>query len=197
VYDAKTQQKFFYEDCCFNLVENVLEGFNGTVFAYGQTGCGKSYTMQGPRDADAEGRGVIPNSFSHIFDTVKASTEVQYLIHCSYLEIYQEEIKDLLADPSKFVKGKPAKCDLKEDPQKGVFVKGLTDVVVKDEAELSAVLDRGVALRTVASTQMNDESSRSHSIFTIIVEMSSTYYVLLFFLFSCLSLSLLLPACIL
>ena len=130
--------------------------------------------MQGPRDAGPDGRGVIPNSFSHIFDTVKASTEVEYLIHCSYLEIYQEEIKDLLAEPSKTQgKSKAPKCDLKEDPQKGVFVKGLTDVMVKNEEELSKVLDRGVALRTVAETKMNDESSRSHSIFTIVIEMSS------------------------
>ena len=92
-YDENTQQKFFYEDCCFQLVENVLEGFNGTVFAYGQTGCGKSWTMQGPADtSDPELKGVIPNSFSHIFDTVKASTEVEYLIHVSYLEIYNEAI---------------------------------------------------------------------------------------------------------
>ena len=174
-YDENTQQKFFYEDCCFQLVENVLEGFNGTVFAYGQTGCGKSWTMQGPADtSDPELKGVIPNSFSHIFDTVKASTEVEYLIHVSYLEIYNEEIKDLLVDPKKVDKKKGVlKCDVKEDPQKGVFVKNLTDVMVKDEQELQKVLDQGVALRTVAETKMNDNSSRSHSIFSIVIEMSS------------------------
>lgn len=170
VYDANTLQKVFYEDCCFALVENVLEGFNGTIFAYGQTGCGKSHTMQGPSTSDPEMRGVIPNSFAHIFDTVIASTDVEYLIHCSYLEIYNEEIKDLLAPPSN---KKPVKCDLKEDPNKGVFVKNLTDVMVKDEDELAKVLDRGVALRTTAETKMNEASSRSHSIFTIVVEMSS------------------------
>ena len=71
-YDDKTQQKLFYEDCCFSLVENVLEGFNGTVFAYGQTGCGKSFTMQGPNNAGSDMRGVTPNSFVHIFDALSS-----------------------------------------------------------------------------------------------------------------------------
>ena len=114
-------------------------------------------------------RGVIPNSFSHIFDTVKASTEVQYLIRCSYLEIYNEEIKDLLGNH----KNKDVKCDIKEDPTKGIFVKGLTDVVVDTEEQLMAMLEKGISLRTVAATQMNAESSRSHSIFTVVVEMST------------------------
>jgi hypothetical protein len=172
-YDDQTQQKGFYEDCCFSLVENVLEGFNGTVFAYGQTGCGKSYTMQGPADAGPDGRGVTPNAFVHIFDAVKASTDVQYLIHCSYLEIYQEVIKDLLVDIKSINKTNPVKCDVKQDPDKGVFVSNLTKRTVKSEDELQKALDDGVSLRTVASTEMNAESSRSHSIFTIVVEMSS------------------------
>ncbi len=152
-------------------MENVLEGFNATVFAYGQTGCGKSYTMQGPANAGPEGRGVIPNAFVHVFDAVKASTEVQYLIHCSYLEIYNEEIRDLLVSPKD---KNPPKCDVKEDPGKGVFVKNLIKKAVKSELELQSVFDSGVSNRTVASTNMNDESSRSHSIFTIVIEMSMT-----------------------
>ena len=166
-YDEHTQQRNFYEESCFGIVESVLEGFNGTIFAYGQTGCGKSFTMQGP-PGGPEMRGVIPNSFSHIFDSVKASSEVQYLIRCSYLEIYNEEIKDLLGNQKD-----PTKCDIKEDPQKGVFVKGLTDVVVDTEDQLMAMLEKGISFRTVAATQMNAESSRSHSIFTVVVEMSS------------------------
>eukprot|EP00605_Chrysophyceae_sp_TOSAG23-4_P002376 GSChrysophyteH1.ASY1.ANO1.2628.1 assembled CDS len=150
-YDDKTEQKGFYEDCCFALVENVLEGFNGTVFAYGQTGCGKSYTMQGPAGAGPDGRGVTPNAFVHIFDAVKASSD-----------IYQEVIKDLLVDPKAAAKN-----------PKGVFVSNLTKRTVKSEVELQKALDDGVDLRTVASTEMNAESSRSHSIFTIVVEMSA------------------------
>ena len=168
-YDEHTQQRNFYEESCFGLVENVLEGFNGTIFAYGQTGCGKSWTMQGP-PSPPELRGVIPNSFAHIFESVKASKDVEFLIRCSYLEIYNEEIKDLFVINPKTA----PKCELKEDPGKGVFVKNLTDIVVESEADMQAALDRGLLLRTVAATQMNENSSRSHSIFTIVVEMSST-----------------------
>ena len=132
-------------------------------------GCGKSFTMQGPtQNLAPEMRGVIPNSFSHIFECVKASTDVEYLIRCSYLEIYNEEVKDLLGNVKT-----PVKCELKEDPQKGVFVKGLTDVIVETEDQLMAMLDKGLSVRTTASTQMNAESSRSHSIFTVVVEMST------------------------
>jgi kinesin family protein 3/17 len=168
-YDENTQQRNFYEECCFSMIESVLEGFNGTIFAYGQTGCGKSFTMQGP-NSTPELRGVIPNSFTHIFDTVRASTDVEYLIRCSYLEIYNEEIKDLLGGHNK---KDNAKCELKEDPQRGVFVKGLTDVVVETEEQMSAMLEKGLSYRTTSATLMNAESSRSHSIFTIVVEMSS------------------------
>jgi hypothetical protein len=133
------------------------------------SGCGKSFTMQGPtQNPTPDMRGVIPNSFSHIFEQVKASTDVEYLIRCSYLEIYNEEVKDLLGNQKV-----PTKCELKEDPQKGVFVKGLTDVVVETEDQLMAMLDKGLSVRTTASTQMNAESSRSHSIFSVVVEMST------------------------
>lgn len=167
VYDENTQQRIFYDESCFNLVENVLEGFNATIFAYGQTGCGKSWTMQGPTNPP-ELHGVIPNSFSHLFDHIDSTDNVEFLVRCSYLEIYNEEIKDLLSDPKSKLK-----CELKEDPQKGVFVKNLTDVVVESKVDLQKMLDKGLACRTVAATLMNDNSSRSHSIFTIVVEMST------------------------
>jgi hypothetical protein len=91
VYDENTIQRSFYDESCSGLVQNVLEGFNGTIFAYGQTGCGKTFTMQGP--PGPEMRGVIPNSFSHIFDFVKASQGVEFLVRCSYLEIYNEVVR--------------------------------------------------------------------------------------------------------
>ena len=167
-YDENTQQKFFYEESCFNIIESSLEGFNSTIFAYGQTGCGKSFTMQGPSNAGDDMKGVIPNSFAHIFQFIKASTDVEFLIRCSYLELYNEEIRDLLCNPKN-----QTKCELKEDAQKGIFVKNLTDVVVESKEDLEAMFDKGLGNRTVASTLMNSESSRSHSIFTIIIEMTT------------------------
>eukprot|EP01032_Pedospumella_encystans_P039242 gene39242-biopygen24563 len=167
-YDENTQQRIFYDESCFGVIEGTLEGFNSTIFAYGQTGCGKSFTMQGPSTTIENLKGVTPNSFSHIFQFVKASKDIEFLIRCSYLELYNEEIKDLLSNAKP-----PPKCELKEDPQKGIYVKGLTDVVVESAEDLNNMLDRGLKARTVASTNMNAESSRSHSIFTIIVEMNT------------------------
>lgn len=166
-YDRDTVQKNFYDESCSNIIESVLEGFNGTIFAYGQTGCGKSFTMQGKEEPEL--RGVIPNAINHIFEFVNAMNDNnnQYLVYCSYLEIYMEDLTDLLADKQ------GVKLDIKEDPAKGIYVKGLSTHVVKNDREMNACLDKGMACRHVAATNMNAESSRSHSIFTINVEMSS------------------------
>ena len=97
--------------------QGVLEGYNGTIFAYGQTGCGKSFSMQGIHDPPTQ-RGIIPRSFEHIFEAIDASENMKYLVHASYLEIYNEEIRDLLGTDAK------KKLDLKEHPDKGVYVPG-------------------------------------------------------------------------
>lgn len=167
VYDHNSTQRGLYDETAYPLVESVMEGYNGTMFAYGQTGCGKTFTMQG-KESPPELRGVIPNSFDHIFENIKIATKKEFLVRVAYLEIYNEEIRDLLgADPHK-------KCDLKEDPERGVFVKGLTDVVVDSVSAIDSVMNAGNKNRTVGATLMNAESSRSHSIFTVIIEMSET-----------------------
>lgn len=127
-----------------------------------------SFTMQGPSTSDEEMRGVIPNSFYHIFQFVKATKNVEFLIRCSYLELYNEEIRDLLTNQKN-----PPKCELKEDNNKGVYVKGLSDVVVESPDDLVKMFDRGLTNRTTASTNMNSESSRSHSVFSVVIEMST------------------------
>ena len=101
----------------------MLEGYNGTVFAYGQTGCGKSFTMQGIK-SPASQRGIIPRSFEHIFEVIDSSENMKYLVHAAYLEIYNEEIRDLLGTESK------KKLELKEHPDKGVHVPGNTIVSI-------------------------------------------------------------------
>ncbi len=95
VYFIDNTTKQIYEDICFSLVRGVLEGYNGTVFAYGQTGCGKSYTMMGVEDPP-ENRGIIPRAFQHIFDHIGVNTSVKYLVRASYLEIYNEEVSMIL-----------------------------------------------------------------------------------------------------
>lgn len=125
--------------------------------------------MQGDA-SNADLRGVMPNAFSHIFEYIKGTKGVQFLIRCSYLEIYNEEIKDLLCHHDK---AHTIKYDIRDDPQKGVYVQNLTNVVVDTEEQMMAQLEKGLQWRTVAETLMNDKSSRSHSIFTIIIEMST------------------------
>ena len=94
-----------YDECAFGLVESVLEGYNGTMFAYGQTGCGKTHTMMGPAASldpactpeMQEGRGIIPRAVRHIFSFIDAADKgIKFLVRCSYLEIYNENILDLL-----------------------------------------------------------------------------------------------------
>ena len=88
-YGIDSDTSSIYEDIAYNLVEGVIEGYNGTVFAYGQTGCGKSFTMQGIPDQ----RGLIPRSFEHIFESISVTERTKFLVRASYLEIYNEDIR--------------------------------------------------------------------------------------------------------
>ncbi|XP_071954651.1 kinesin-II 95 kDa subunit-like [Antedon mediterranea] len=165
VYDWNSIQKALYDETFRPLVESVLNGFNGTIFAYGQTGTGKTYTMEGVR-GDVEKRGVIPNSFDHIFTHIARSQDQQYLVRASYLEIYQEEIRDLLA------KDQSKRLDLKERADTGVYVKDLSSFVTKSIKEIEHVMNVGNTNRSVGATNMNEHSSRSHAIFIITIECS-------------------------
>ena len=165
VYFVDSTTEAIYSEMAFPLVDSVLDGFNGTVFAYGQTGCGKSYTMMGVRDPATQ-LGVIPRTFEHIFDRAATTSSVKYLLHASYLEIYNEEVRDLLGKEVK------RKMELKEHPLKGVYVQGLSKHRVGNIPSLEKVLDLGSRNRSVGETLMNVDSSRSHSIFTIEIESS-------------------------
>ncbi|CAL1575455.1 unnamed protein product [Knipowitschia caucasica] len=167
VFDCSSTQREVYDDAVRPLVESVLNGFNGTVFAYGQTGTGKTHTMQGdPMDPDH--RGVIPNSFQHVFTQISRTQNQKYLVRSSYLEIYQEEIRDLLR------KDNSRKLELKESSDYGVYVKDLSSVVTKNALEIEHVMRLGDQSRSVGFTNMNERSSRSHAIFLITVECSET-----------------------
>lgn len=165
VYDWNSKQIDLYDETFRPLVDSVLLGFNGTIFAYGQTGTGKTYTMEGVRN-DPERRGVIPNSFEHIFTHISRSQNQQYLVRASYLEIYQEEIRDLLS------KDQHHRLELRERPDTGVYVKDLSSFVTKSVREIENVMNVGNQNRSVGATNMNEHSSRSHAIFVITVECS-------------------------
>lgn len=165
VYGWSSSQRDVYDDAVRPLVESVLRGFNGTIFAYGQTGTGKTYTMEGV-SKDPDRRGVIPNSFQHIFTQISRTQNQKYLVRSSYLEIYQEEIRDLLC------KDNNKKLELKESPDFGVYVRDLSSVVTKNATEIEHVMNIGNQSRSVGFTNMNERSSRSHAIFVITVECS-------------------------
>ncbi len=155
-----------FDDTARGIVDSVIEGYNGTVFAYGQTGAGKTFTMEGVEDPP-EYRGIIANSFSHIFDTIEhTSAQKVFLVQVSMMEIYNEQIRDLIGrDPKQAL-------DLKDSKDRGVYVKNLTFITVKNLQDVDKVLKAGRKNRSVASTMMNQESSRSHSIITIRIETS-------------------------
>lgn len=164
VYDTTCTQENIYEETASEILEGVMSGYNGTVFCYGQTGAGKSHTMCGPEGAPEELEGLLPRCFKHVFQTIQSEGQgVKFLVRASYLEIYNEEVRDLLSK-------QPQKVELKDHPTMGVYVKDLSAFVVKGVEELFQVLDAGLKNRSVGATLMNTQSSRSHSIFSITVE---------------------------
>eukprot|EP01082_Thalassiosira_pseudonana_P012027 g9840.t1 g9840 contig4:695820-698217(-) len=169
VFSQKSSQRHIYDVCAAPVVQSVLEGFNGTVFCYGQTGAGKTHTMEGLNEP-SELKGIIPNTFEHIFDHIALNgSKDKYLVRASYFEIYNEEIKDLLLS-----KPQTGGLELKESADSGVYVKDLTSTVVKSVDEIDTILQKGKKNRSVGATLMNACSSRSHSVFTIIIECCST-----------------------
>ncbi|XP_058813246.1 osmotic avoidance abnormal protein 3 [Topomyia yanbarensis] len=174
-YAATTEN--IYSDICYPLVESVLEGYNATIFAYGQTGCGKSHTMQGTTynlaaadPNNANNIGIIPRSFEHVFEAIAVASDMRYLVLASYLEIYNETIRDLLQPSSAGATG----LAIKEVPGEGVTVQGLSMHTIHGMKECIELLEAGAKNRIVGATLMNIESSRSHSIFTISLEQMST-----------------------
>ena len=162
VFDETCRQVEVYTESCAPVVEQVLEGYNGTVFAYGQTGTGKTHSMEGVA-GDAELKGIIPRVFEHVFDAIATIESKEFLVRASYLEIYNEDIRDLLKKDEK-------KLELKDSADSGVYVKDLSSFIVKSVAECDRIFQVGTKNRTVGATAMNAGSSRSHSIFTLVVE---------------------------
>ncbi|ORY32865.1 kinesin motor domain-domain-containing protein [Naematelia encephala] len=146
------------------LVDKAMNGFNSTIFAYGQTGSGKSFTMTG---TDAE-LGIIPCAVDGVFDAITAEADRAYLLRVSYIEIYNETLRDLL----NFKKG-PLKDDEKPaiHTSKGkVYVEPLVEEIVSTPREIIDLLEKGNAGRRVGTTDWNERSSRSHVVFTLVIE---------------------------
>ncbi|KAI3474061.1 hypothetical protein Pfo_028849 [Paulownia fortunei] len=175
VFGPKAQQRSIYDQAISPIVSEVLEGFNCTVFAYGQTGTGKTYTMEGGmRNKGGElpvEAGIIPRAVRQIFDTLEAQN-ADYSMKVTFSELYNEEITDLLApeDQLKSTEDRQKKpISLMEDGKGSVIVRGLEEEAVYSANEIYSLLERGAARRRTADTLLNKRSSRSHSIFTITV----------------------------
>ena len=169
VYPPDSEQELIYKQTAKPILDSVLEGYNGTIFAYGQTGTGKTFTMEGVNDPPHL-KGIIPRCFQEVFESIlsQGRENLEFLVRASYLEIYNEEIRDLLS------KNPHNKLDLKESPDSGVYVRELTSYVVKTTRECDKLRDFGAKNRHVGATAMNQDSSRSHSIYTITVESCET-----------------------
>uniref|UniRef100_A0A1B6CIN5 Kinesin-like protein n=1 Tax=Clastoptera arizonana TaxID=38151 RepID=A0A1B6CIN5_9HEMI len=166
IFDTDSKQVDVYNETARPIVEKVLAGYNGTILAYGQTGTGKTFTMEGNRN-EPELKGIIPNSFAHIFGHIaKANEDTKFLVRVQYFEIYNEEIRDLLTNNS-------SKLEVKERPDVGVFIKDLTSRVVYNAGDMDRIMCAGNKNRVVGATAMNSESSRSHAIFSITIETST------------------------
>ncbi|XP_011847405.1 PREDICTED: chromosome-associated kinesin KIF4A isoform X1 [Mandrillus leucophaeus] len=161
VFDPSTEQEEVFNTAVAPLIKGVFKGYNATVLAYGQTGSGKTYSMGGAYTAEQENEptvGVIPRVIQLLFKEIDKKK-------VSYLEIYNEEILDLLC-PSR----EKAQINIREDPKEGIKIVGLTEKTVLVALDTVSCLEQGNNSRTVASTAMNSQSSRSHAIFTISIE---------------------------
>ncbi|XP_023765735.1 kinesin-like protein KIN-12C isoform X1 [Lactuca sativa] len=172
VSETISQEKLF-RVAGLPMVDNCMSGYNSCMFAYGQTGSGKTYTMMGEISQEdgklVDDCGITPRLFEYLFTRIKLEEEnrrderLKYSCKCSFLEIYNEQITDLL-EPSS------TNLQVREDLKEGVYVENLTEYNVKNVDEVLKLLLQGAANRKVAGTDMNSESSRSHSVFTCIVE---------------------------
>lgn len=162
--DAKyATQEDVFNDLGQGVLNNAYEGYNTSLFAYGQTGAGKSYSMVGY----GPNKGIVPLAFEALFQKVHANDDenTKYQVMFSMLEIYMEQVEDLLADPKLRKKGG---LKVRQNPQLGRFyVDGLSKIPVSSYDEISNLMDQGTANRTVAATQMNATSSRAHTVVTL------------------------------
>ncbi|KPP73024.1 hypothetical protein Z043_107927, partial [Scleropages formosus] len=161
VFGAEESTSQLYEEIAKPLVVSTVKGYNGTIFAYGQTSSGKTFTMMGNSCAP----GVIPMAMEDVFQTIKNCPEKEFLLRVSYMEIYNETVTDLLCDSWK---RKP--LEIREGNYKNVYVADLTEELVTSADQALAWIRKGEKNRHYGKTKMNQRSSRSHTIFRMILE---------------------------
>jgi len=170
VLGEDASQATVYDTCASNLVDSFFEGFNATILAYGQTGSGKTYTMGSACDETINERtqGIIPRVINKICHEIsrRESEDAQssYKLRVQFLEIYGEDIRDLLDRTS------TSKVTIRESPSGEVYVTGACEQHVDTADQMMAALELGTKFRTTSATKMNQTSSRSHAVFTLFLE---------------------------
>jgi len=173
VYGNGSTQRELYENTAKSVVQSCLEGYNATIFAYGQTGTGKTYTMEGAVDT-FEDRGIVPRAIEQIFTHIqeKASAENRFLVRVSYLQIYNDCIYDLLQPDG--VNLTIREEDKNKENSKGIYVDGLSEYIVRSPQEIFHLMAQGSSCRATGTTKLNQVSSRSHAVLKLIVEQCET-----------------------
>ena len=168
VFDIGTSQEEVFNVSAKPAVNSILEGYNSTIFAYGQTGTGKTFTMEGFTYNNIDNsRGIIPRTIENIFSYIESNSNknTKFIIRAAYLQIYNEMISDLLK-PENTNKN----LSIREDKQKGLYVDNLSEWAVRGPSDIYTLLERGATCREVSNTFLNDVSSRSHAVFMLTVE---------------------------
>ncbi len=165
IFPPSSTQNDIYDFGVKGIIDSVLDGYNGTVLAYGQTSSGKTYTMQGEMDEERK-QGIIPRMISHVFKHIYKNEDTDFMIKVSMIEIYQEKIRDLF-DVSR------VNLNIREDSIKGIYVDGASERYVGCPNDVLALLEIGSANRAQAATNMNEHSSRSHSIFILTINQTN------------------------
>ncbi|XP_058522622.1 centromere-associated protein E [Ochotona princeps] len=161
VFHSNETTKHVYEEIAVPIIDSAIQGYNGTIFAYGQTASGKTHTMMGSEDC----LGVIPRAIHDIFEKIKKFPDREFLLRVSYMEIYNETITDLLCNTQKM---KP--LIIREDINRNVYVSDLTEEVIYTSEMALKWITKGEKNRHYGITKMNQRSSRSHTIFRMILE---------------------------
>lgn len=168
VFTPFALQSEVYDISASPIISAVMHGFNGTVFAYGQTSSGKTFTMTGPNLFDREQMGIIPRMIQDVFEKIEnSSANLEFTVKIGFCEIYMEKIKDLLDS-------KKINLKVHEDKTRGLFIENLTEKYVSNKEEVYEMLKFGTENREVASTNMNAGSSRSHSLFIVTITQTNS-----------------------
>lgn len=159
IFPSETPQETIYQEVGYSIIEDILDGYNGTVLAYGQSGSGKTFTMFGENIKDPQLKGIIPRNIDHLFHMISQASGTTYKITLSMLQIYKEVVYDLLTGNYNL--------KIKESPIEGIYVEGAEEICVDNPDTLLDLLEMGFNARVVSGTGLNQNSSRSHTLFLL------------------------------